>query len=365
MGALGRDPVPAVNSGWLGVGAIAPLAVVLSLGCGARQAAPRAEPVVFTPGTQHIYSVTSDGSRARSLDISGVALARGTDGRIAFLQGKRLAVMNDDGSGLRVLAQANRGSEDPVAPSWSPDGREIAAGAGQGCEPTADCQSWSVSIIDVATAKRRAVVPFGREPSWSPDGRKIAFAGGSATGDRQTKTQFAVFVARPDGRGRTQLIAGGGLPIWSPTGKVMAFYGRLRRGAHRGIHLIRPDGTKQRLVARAEPVFAWSPEGRRLAYLGPFGFPDRLEVLSLASGRRTRIGADTFSNVGAVAWAPNGSRLAYVRYDDAHDEDQLLIVPADGSRKPLEIFRTGPRQRIWTPVFSADGGRILYSVWQL
>jgi Tol biopolymer transport system component len=341
------------------VALIAATAVTASIGCSNNCPHRKTVP----PDGLQIYSVAADGaSDARPLNVTGIGLARGPDGRIAFLQGNRVAVMNDDGSRLHLLVRADRGSEDPVAPVWSPDGRRIAVGRGHGCDPFEECQSWSISTVDEASGRRRAVIAFGKEPSWAPDGRILAYEGGSANGDRHSKVPFGVFVARPDGRGRRE-IARGGFPAWSARG-LIAFYSLGRSGGHLGLHVIRRDGVKERAIARTEPAFAWSPDGTKLAFITS-AFAESLDVVSVASGRRHRVGAAYLADPDGIAWSPDGSKLAWVTYDYRRDEHRLLIAPVTGSMKPLVLARTRKRERIWTPVFTADGRRVLYSVWPL
>jgi Tol biopolymer transport system component len=311
-----------------------------------------------------VFSASLDGTGTRSLRVEGIGLSRGSRGLIAFLHGRRLAVMRSDGGGVRLLGVANPGSEDPDPPSWSPSGRLVAVGNGHSCELFADCRTWSVSVIDVQTGSRRAVIRWAKEPSWSPDGRMIAFQGGSQMGDPRAKVRYGLYVARLDGHNRRKL-ARGGLPAWSPSGTFIAFYALSRTGRHIGLHLIRPGGTGVRSLGRTEPVFAWSPNGRNLAYTGPFFFPSSVTVVSIPSGRWHRIGRVGFANPGAVAWSPNGRTIAWVVFDDRHDLSRLVVAPADGTKKPREIAKTAPGERMWTPVFTADGRRVLYSVQHL
>jgi Tol biopolymer transport system component len=311
-----------------------------------------------------IFSAARDGTGTKWLRVAGISLSRGPGGLVAFLQGRQLAVMRSDGTGVRLLGVANPGSEDPDRPSWSPNGRLVAAGNGHSCEPFADCRAWSVSVVDVLTGNRRAVIRWAKEPSWSPDGRTIAFQGGSQMGDPHAKVRYGLYVARFDGRNRREL-ARGGLPAWSPSGEFIAFYALSRTGAHIGLHLIRPDRAAVRSLGRTEPVFSWSPTGRRLAYTGPFFFPSGVTIVSIPSGRRHRVGRVGFASPGAVTWSPDGSSVAWVVFDGRHNLSRLVIAPADGSKKPREIARTAPAERIWTPVFSADGRRVLYSVQHL
>ena len=326
--------------------------------------AEQRQQAAFPPGTQRIYSVTLSGSHVRALGVEGTALSRGPDGRIAFRRKTKLAVMNDDGTAGRDLASISSGSENPYPPTWSPDGRRLAVDTGRQCDPLGPCRKWDIALVDVASGNRLSTIRGGRAPSWSPRSGSIVYVGGRVFGASQYKVQHGVFTARPDRRPRS-LWVGGGLAEWAPAGNQIAFYGRLSARGHHGINLIRADGTRARRVTRSEPIFAWSPDGRRLAYDTPFGIPTHVEVLTLATGRRIRIGATTFNNPGAIAWSPDGKNLAYIQFDDPGDRDRLMLAAANGSGKPVQIAQTERRERMWTPVFSRDGRRVLYSIWSL
>jgi Tol biopolymer transport system component len=319
----------------------------------------------FPPGTKRIYSAAIDGSQVRGLGVAGTALSRGPDGRIAFRSRTKVAVMTDDGGAVRDLAPVSSGSQNPYPPSWSPDGRRLAVDTGRQCDPLGPCLKWDIAVVDVASGKRVSTIRGGRAPSWSPRGQRIVYVGGRGFGSSQYKVRSGVFTARRDGRSRRLLVPGGGLAQWSPAGDLIGFYGRVPARGHIGVNLIRTDGTRARRVTRSEPIFAWSPDGRRLAYDMPFGIPTHVEVLTLTTGRRTRIGATSFNNPGAIAWSPDGTRLAYIQFDDPGDRDRLMVAAADGSGRPIQIAETYRRERMWTPVFSRDGKRVLYSVWSL
>jgi len=121
----------------------------LPLACGGQVAHPAGR----STGGPHIYSVSTDGSNVRPLNVAGIGLSRGPDGRIAFLQGSRLAVMNDDGTGVRLLAHADRA---PKILLRLP-GRETGAGL--------------LSGRAVAVIRFRNVGPGARPSSTLPAGR--------------------------------------------------------------------------------------------------------------------------------------------------------------------------------------------------
>lgn len=70
-----------------------------------------------------------------------------------------VSVMNSDGSGLRVLAQAGG----PASPTWSPDGQVIAF-AGYGCSA---CQP-SLRFIRADGTDEGLILSNGHSPAWRP-----------------------------------------------------------------------------------------------------------------------------------------------------------------------------------------------------
>jgi Tol biopolymer transport system component len=71
-----------------------------------------------------------------------------------------IAVVNADGSGLRIIAQA--GSY--ASPTWSPDGRWLAFGS----SPCRKCQS-SVRFVQVDGDIEGLIVDNGHSPAWRPE----------------------------------------------------------------------------------------------------------------------------------------------------------------------------------------------------
>src|SRR5690606_10140164 len=99
-------------------------------------------------------------------------------------------------------------------------------------------------------------------PTFSPDGRQIAFES-----DRGGTQQL--YVMNADGSNVQRITFGQGRyanPVWSPRGDLIAFT-RMYQGKFY-IGVIRPDGSGERLITNAWHVegSSWSPNGRVLTY---------------------------------------------------------------------------------------------------
>ncbi len=119
-----------------------------------------------------------------------------------------------DGGNLRMIGDA---SDYHVAPAWAPDGRSIAAAAGEH-------RSRSIVVMDVHGRNRRMVTsgPGGYDtyPTWSPDGRSIAYAA-REYGDNSSlfPERSDIHVVNLDDLSVTNLTNSGdydGMPAWSP-----------------------------------------------------------------------------------------------------------------------------------------------------
>jgi Tol biopolymer transport system component len=197
-----------------------------------------------------------------------------------------LYIMNADGSGIRRLT---RDAALDGAPVWSPDGTRIAYqtdAAGTYSEEEGyipgDEDLWMVQAD--GAGKQLLVGGSGRElaPSWSPDGSDVAYWWISSAGDKS-----AIHVIDADGAGGRRLTdpdLWATRPTWSPDGTRIAF-DVVRPTKTPSVYLMNADGSGLQSLTDDSPAsaLAWAPdEDKLLIWRG--GVRHSLHTLDLATG---------------------------------------------------------------------------------
>jgi Tol biopolymer transport system component len=114
-----------------------------------------------------------------------------------------------------------------------------------------------------------------------------------------------------------------------------------------------PAGGSERLITRIRLTrHGWSPDGRRLAFIGRKD--TGLSVVELESGRLRRLLPDATS----FGWSPDSRRL--VAFGSTHGRRGLIVVDADGKRRPRVIVRAGARSNRVILGWSPDGRAVAY-----
>ncbi len=190
------------------------------------------------------------GSSSWSPDGSRIAF----HGWPGFGEGRRLYVVNRDGSGLTELLAPLRGLS---GPAWSPDGETIAFSNENG-----------LHLFDMATSVVTGLGVPGGALSWSPDGSQAVFAWDGVLSRMEA-----------DGSGVVALFAGVALfpgdgvrdTTWSPCTEI-AFSVLESSTSDRVtsfIHVMDSDGSNVRKLPIEGTEPSWSPDCSKIVFAGP------------------------------------------------------------------------------------------------
>ncbi len=246
---------------------------------------------------------------------------------------KRLAIMDQDGAGLRYLT---RGDDLVVTPRFSPTRQEITYMSYAGGNPR-------VYLYQIETGQRELVSNLPNmsfSPRFSPDGQKIIMSLNEGANSN-------IFVMDLRSRRMTRLTTTAAIdtaPSYSPDGSRIAF--ESDRGGHQQIYVMNADGSNQQRISFGNGNYGtpvWSPRGDYIAFTKQSSGQFAIGVMK-PDGSGERILTEGYHNEGPT-WAPNGRVLMFFR--DAGGEN--------GGPSIFSIDLTGYNERrIGTPSFGSD-----------
>lgn len=255
-------------------------------------------------------------------------------GQIAFTSyhtgNSEIYTVYADGSGLTNLTNHPAGDAEPA---WSPDGTQLvfssdrAQPAGQAASTPPDFGDLYVMAADGSGVRRLWGSPATeRAPTWSPDGRQVACVSG-----------HTLAIVNLDGTLSAQ-VAPGDTPIWSPDSSHLLFAYSGGHYSQSWLYIVRRDGTGLRQLAPGwQP--AWAPDGRFIAFtaFAPGGGNWYIAVMN-ADGTQVRplTDQDAPGEEFGPRWLPDSQRLSFHSTDE--QVGGLHIINADGTGdKKLDI----------------------------
>jgi TolB protein len=205
------------------------------------------------------------------------------DGKIAFASDRDgdfdVYTLNADGSALTNLTDNYSGWD--IAPTWSPDGKQIAFL--RLIDPKAEMFSdTQIYVMNADGTDQRPITTEPgdyRSPEWSPKGAVIAYElwttsrAGIFLFDIRHKTTREVFTHPPDAG-----VDNTNDPAWSPDGTQILFEGRIyyddaqleeQKGGH-ALYITDVSGNNLRRLTHGPDHFyagKWSPDGKTITAL--------------------------------------------------------------------------------------------------
>ena len=343
--------------------------------------------------------------------------------RIAFMTTDgELFLVNPDGSEQLKLAGDTQVQGGPLGavmaqprgvhffyswPTWSPDGKKLAASL---MEVTDGQPEISVQVIDAATGAattvfRNEVPGLVAENAphylyWSPDSRTLAVLASTPQGltlfaaDTESLTDPTViesgaplyfhwgadgqsmllhvgeelkFLTRPFGASSGQPIdadPGFRVPALSPAGRYMAYMGT---GATSGSLLIAETGTtgtaRNALDIGSRAAFAWSSQGGDLAVADQQNDnAPTFNRLRVVPGDGGSIKTVAEGRIIAFYWSPNGEMLAWVGLDGGNREFVWWAATVEGG-EARELLRAQPSNDMLVTLSFFDQYAYSHSPW--
>jgi Tol biopolymer transport system component len=253
-------------------------------------------------------------------------------GRIAFNTRDALWLMDADGSNRELLDRSPQGFA--YAPTWAPDGTEIAFTRSIG-------RVNGIFVIDLESTDERQISPDGVAPEWSPDGSRLAYV-----------APDGLALMNPDGTDVTPLGVRGDCPTWSPDGEQIAYcalQGELSE--EDDLYVMSADGSERRQLTDdpgIEDPVAWSPDGERIAFFSRRTTGGDTYLIHAGGGEAVQLTSEPGAQV-ANAWLPDGRLVVASFPPGAELADWYLVDPDDGDRTPLPQLGEALDPLAWLP----------------
>jgi Tol biopolymer transport system component/uncharacterized protein YjdB len=246
-------------------------------------------------------------------------------GKIAFVRGVQIFIMNTDGSGLEKFTDDAGGRH--TTPSWAPDGSKIAYAF-------RNIDGIGLTQIRTRTLDRqtqRFLSDGGGHdegPVWSPDGETIVF--GTYRND-----EFRIRLMSADGSNQRMIGDSYGEAFsWSLDGTEILHTSVLN--GYRRLFIMKADGSGIRPIGDGRPENRWddiwpslSPDGSALLFASNRSGKYQIYVMNLPYGQ-PRLLSDGSARDTSPSWSPDGSKVLFIREVDGVTT-RVHVMNADGT----------------------------------
>ena len=252
---------------------------------------------------------------------------------------KRLAIMDQDGAGVRYLSD---GRAITLTPRFSPTRQEITYMSYESGQPR-------VYLLQIETGQRELVGNFPGmtfAPRFSPDGQKVIMSLLREDGNSN------VYTMDLRSRTTTRLTESNSIdtsPSYSPDGSQVVFTSD--RGGQPQIYVMGADGSGQTRISFGGGSYStpvWSPRGDLIAFTKQSGGEFQIGVMK-TDGSGERILSSGFQQEGPT-WAPNGRYIMFFREAAGSGGPRLYSIDLTGRNEqsiPTPNFASDPA---WSPL---------------
>ena len=251
---------------------------------------------------------------------------------------KRLAIMDQDGAGVRYLTN---GGDLVVTPRFSPSEQEITYMAFGGEEP-------KVMMMNIETGQREAVGSFPGmtfAPRFGPQGRQIVMS----MSENGASNLYSMNIGSKETTRLTDDQAIDTSPSYSPDGSQICF--ESDRGGTQQVYVMGAGGGGAHRISFGEGRYStpvWSPKGDFIAFTKQTKGGFAIGVMK-PDGSGERLLTEGFHNEGPT-WAPNGLFLMFFRDPGGGGGSKIYMTDVFGRQEfavPTPAYASDPA---WSPL---------------